>query len=203
MITKIGEHRVRHGDVYDDLGELFDRKVDLFYSDPPWGEGNLKYWQTMNQKMNGVEPKEVNLDKFLNRIIQVAVENTTDDAIIFIEYGMRWYQQLVELAESYGLRNLKNIELLYGSPERPLMLCIFSKGKDVEFPEGYDESVWHTKGFDSLKAAVLPLAGNRKTICDPCCGLGYTAKLAKENGLVFYGNELNEKRLQKTMERLK
>ena len=38
-IIQIGRHRVRHGDMFDDLSELFGGdKADMFYSDPPWGE---------------------------------------------------------------------------------------------------------------------------------------------------------------------
>jgi predicted methyltransferase len=38
-------------------------------------------------------------------------------------------------------------------------------------------------------------------ILDPCCGMGYTAQIAIDNGMYFYGNELNAKRLQKTINR--
>ena len=37
---------------------------------------------------------------------------------------------------------------------------------------------------------------------DLCCGMGYTAQACIDNGLKFIGNELNEKRLGKTIGRL-
>jgi 16S rRNA G966 N2-methylase RsmD len=51
MITDIGIHRVQHGDIMNGLDELMEGdKADFIYSDPPWGQGNLTYWQTMNKK---------------------------------------------------------------------------------------------------------------------------------------------------------
>ena len=45
MIYKIGEHTVRHGDIHNEIeiNELTQNiKANIFYSDPPWGSGNLK-----------------------------------------------------------------------------------------------------------------------------------------------------------------
>jgi hypothetical protein len=33
----------------DDLDDLFQgAKADVLYTDPPWGEGSLKFWRTLN-----------------------------------------------------------------------------------------------------------------------------------------------------------
>lgn len=202
-ITQIGPHRVRHGDVYDSLDELLQgEKADLFYSDPPWGEGNLRYWQTMNYKMNGVERKDVDLVSFLHRVIDVAVTYTKDDAIIFFEYGCRWHDQFKAIAEGHGLHHICSTEMVYGSPARPVMSLVFDKDGTHVPPVGYQESVYHTTGYKSLLAVMEPFSEGKKSILDPCCGLGYTAKFAVDHGLAFFGNELNEKRLDRTIERL-
>lgn len=204
MIKNIGMHRVRHGDVYDDLTELMqNQKADIFYSDPPWGEGNLKYWQTINHKMNGEETKEVNLETFLDRIAEVAYEYTKEDGVVFIEYGYKWNEDLIKVFEAKGFKLQKSIEVLYGSPKRPLIENIFTKGKDLHITDEYIKSVYHTSGFDTLRNAITPFAKPNGIIMDPCCGLGYTAKFAVENNMIFYGNELNKKRLDRTIERLK
>ena len=71
-ISQIGPHRVRHGSVMDSLDELMGaEKADLIYSDPPWGQGNVKYWQTMNKKMTGSEPVDIDFDAFLGRLFEV------------------------------------------------------------------------------------------------------------------------------------
>lgn len=76
-------------DSLDDL--MGSNLVDFVYSDPPWGEGNLKYWQTMNLKMNpGTLRRDVSLSSFLDRIFDVYLRYTKENALIFIEYGQRW-----------------------------------------------------------------------------------------------------------------
>ena len=200
MIKEIGIHKVRCGDIFDNLDELYgSEKIDIFYSDPPWG--NLEYWQTLNEKMTGAERKKTDLLKFLNRFFDVAVMYTNYDAPIFVEYGIKWNPQLIEMAESHGLRLHAEIEMLYGSPARPMVLNVFSKTGKLNLPLEYKKSVYHTKGYKSLLAALKPFEG-KKSITDPCCGLGYSARYAAEHGMAFYGNELNASRLAETERKL-
>lgn len=199
-ITQIGKHRVRNGDIYDNLDELYaGQKADVFYSDPPWG--NLEYWQTLNEKMNGAERKATNVTTFVNRVFDVAIKYTKDNAPIFIEYGWKWNNHLIAIAENKGLKLECTIEMLYASPKRPMALNIFSKGQPLNLSEEYKQSVYHTNGYNSLRTALKPFE-NCGIITDPCCGLGYTARWAIEHGVAFYGNELNAKRLEKTIEKL-
>lgn len=156
----------------------------------------------MNAKMNGAERKEVDLDKFVDRVIDVSVEYTSDKALIFLEYGQKWYGWLKGKACAKGLHELASIEMLYGSPKKPLMLGVFDKDGSHEVTDEYRSAVFHTSGYSSLCAAMEPFAKSGQTILDPCCGLGYTARFAVEHGLTFFGNELNLKRLEKTIERL-
>lgn len=201
MIMQIGKHRVRNGDIYDNLDELYaGQKIDVFYSDPPWG--NLEYWQTLNKKMNGVERKPTDIATFVNRVFDVAIKYTRDDSPIFIEYGWKWNKQLIDIAESKGLKLECTIEMLYASPKRPMALNIFSKHGNLNLSDEYKQSVYHTHGYKSLLTALKPFE-NAKTITDPCCGLGYTARYAVEHEMAFYGNELNAKRLEKTIEKLR
>lgn len=202
-IIKVGSHRVRHGDMFDDLDELFDGvKADMFYSDPPWGEGHIRYWQTMNQKMNGAERRDTDLQSFLHRIFEVAMEYTKDDAVLFFEYGCRWHDEFKQMAKEHGLIHLCSTEMLYGSTHRPLIGMVFDKDGSHVLPDGYQESVYHTSGYNSLVAAMEPFVQGAESVFDPCCGLGYTARFAVEHGMKFYGNEINRKRLDKTIERL-
>ena len=54
----------------------------------------------------------------------------------------------------------------------------------------------------TLRAAITPFTTAGQTVLDPCCGMGYTAKFALENNLIFRGNEINGKRLQCTIDKL-
>ena len=202
MIKNIGKHRVRHGDVMENLDELIDGKVDIMYSDPPWGQGNLRYWQTMNKKMTGAEKKDIEYWAFIKRILEVADLYVKDDGMVFIEYGLQWTDDIIDIAKERGFHLLEVIEMVYSSENRPLNLILLSKNPDIEIKKEYIDSVYHTKGFKSLQRAITPFAQKGMTILDPCCGMGYTAQFALDNGMRFIGNELNRKRLQKTIDRL-
>lgn len=202
-ITKIGKDVVMHSDIM--LSNIQDvlqgQKVDMMYSDPPWGTGNLNYWQTMNKKMTGAKKNEVDLDAFLRKIFSIAKDNVK--GIVFIEYGIQWRDDIKKMAKQYGLVDNGTIRLQYksGSKLLPLDLHLFSK-KPITIPQSYIKAVTDTYGYNTLKQAMTPFAKEGGTILDACCGMGYTAQLAIDTGMTFYGNELNAKRLQKTINRL-
>lgn len=203
-IISIGKHKVSNYDLmYLDVQALIGKsKVDFMYSDPPWGSGNLKFWQTMNKKMTGANPNEVDLDKFLNIIFASAKEYVNE--VIWLEYGQRWRNDIIYLGKKYGLVNNGIVQLMYrsGSGLLPLDLHVFSK-KKLQLPNNYFENLHNTIGYNSLKNAIIPFARNEATIIDLCCGMGYTAQIAVDTGMNFIGNELNSKRLEKTIKRLK
>ena len=206
MIQRIGKHKVSHCDLMQlNIKEFLEgQEFDVMYSDPPWGEGNLKYWQTMNVKMNdGAERNEVDLNKFLNIIFDSASKYVKDDGVIFIEYGQRWKDQLIDIAKNYGLICNEVIEMLYrgGGKLLPLDLHIYSK-KPIAISQEYIDSVYQTYGYDSLKKAIAGFAKKDNKILDLSCGMGYTAQTAVDNNMTFFGNELNLTRLGKTIKRL-
>ena len=202
-ITQIGKHRVMCSDVMTaDINELLEgRKVTVLYSDPPWGAGNLKYWQTINRRQTGAEIKEVNLDRFLNRIFQIIKDYVREVALV--EYGIRWYDEIKEYAKKYGLFDWGTIGVVYGSERRPMYLHLFTLKRKTPLPKSYIDSIRGTTGYDTVTKALKPLITYGTSILDPCCGMGYTARAARELGAIFYGNEMNAYRLQKTIRKLK
>ena len=202
MIHIIGKHRVKHGDVTQGISDLMQSETaNIFYSDPPWGAGNLKYWQTMNHKMTGQSPKEVDYDRFLNSIFKSARDYTSGP--ILIEYGIRWRNDIKQYGERYGLQHHGIANLLYrsGSKLLPLDLHLFSNGQ-INIPPDYFKKLENTVGYETVRRAVLPFAVEGATILDPCCGMGYTALVAIEGRMRFRGNELNSARLDKTIAKL-
>lgn len=201
MITTIGKHKVQHGDVRNGIDLLMgDETADLFYSDPPWGVGNLKFWQTKNLKDTGTPRTDQDLDDFLSHIFRIASRYTK--RVVMIEYGIRWRDEIIKRGEAVNLKHLDVIGLRYKSGKGllPLDLHVFSPSGGISaLPRDYESQVRDTYGFDTLKKAVGPLCIKGDTILDPCCGMGYTARAALENGMTFRGNELNAVRLQKTI----
>jgi len=204
MITNIGGHKVKCGNLIDGIDDLMGNDMaDILYSDPPWGEGNLKYWNTINQRDNKNEQKEnVSLDKFLNILFSVAVKYCRGP--IIIEYGIRWKASLIDKAKEYKLNSIIVCDAIYktGSKFLPLNIHVFSN-KDIMLPEDYKDTLKNTSSLQTVRMAIKPFAQAGKIILDPCCGMGKTAAIAKEYDMIFRGNELNKKRLDKTIKLLK
>lgn len=203
-VTKVGKHTVMHSDIMkSDIKKLLKgKKVDMMYSDPPWGAGNLRYWQTINKRQTGDSPNDVNLVLFLHKIFDIATNHVK--GVVFMEYGIKWRDDIKALIKEYKLKDIATIPLQYksGSNLLPLDLHVFSKTKQ-ELPQAYIDSVANTHGYNTL-TKVFSLYPDMKgvTILDPCCGMGYTAQIAVDRGMTFYGNELNSKRLEQTIKRL-
>lgn len=202
-ITQIGSHRVQHGNLMNGIGELMcGEKAAIFYSDPPWGQGNLNYWQTINWKMTGAPKIEIDLKAFLCKIFELAVEYS--EGMIFIEYGVRWKDEVINTGREYGLRHLSVIQIKYraGSSVYPMHIHIFNKVVPCLSPL-YLNEIEGTMGMETLRKAVGPFAEPGKIILDPACGLGNTARIAMETGMHFRGNEINEARLLRTVDLIK
>lgn len=203
MIYQIGPHRVRHGDVGEglDISQLVGGAIaDVFYSDPPWGSGNLKYWETMNNKMNKVNTEVITKDvgEFLGMIMGYAAAYTC--GWVVIEYGKRWVDSLIHRGKVEGLYFCGKVEAVYGGKNHPVDIIFFH----TEGAQPIDlSSVYHLKGYACVKEVfrlLAPAAGG--VGMDLCCGMGYTAQACIDNNMRFIGNELNYARLQKTIKRL-
>lgn len=209
-ITQIGVHRVRHGDVNDLPGmlQLMGReRAAIMYCDPPWGDGAIKMWSTLNRKNTGAVVPPVPLAKFLTSVFSLAQHYVTD--YLLVEYGVRWREIITSNGAQFGFtpRGVVGIRYKGSGKVLPLDLHVFTKGAAM-VPQGYADSVAGTMGYQTIQAAIKPLAGLLRAaggtpiIFDPCCGMGYTAQAAVDYGLAFRGNEFNAMRLAKTIKRL-
>lgn len=216
-IHAIGPHRVRHGDATKPLDDLMGSDTaHILYSDPPWGEGNLKFWSKVNARMTGNEHVPATLADFFDAYFAAAHKYVTH--YMLIEYGVRWRDTVQSrgIAAGFTPRGIINLKYRGGKGKGdaaflPLDLHVFTKG-DLPVPEGYEAAVENSYGYDTLKRAVPPIVaavraqigdGQPVTIMDHCCGMGYTAQAAVDNGLIFRGNEINAARLEKTLARLR
>lgn len=204
MITDIGKHRVQCADVMGGIDSLMQGKqADFVYSDPPWGQGNLKYWQTINKRHTGREPNEINYAEFLPHYFNMVSKYVKD--ICVIEYGVSWREDVIKVAYDEGFKSLGVFTSMYqASKLLPLDIHVFSKSGNVKIPTEFEAKCLEFKGIHVVKyifSALLP--DDAELVLDPMCGMGYTAQATIDYGRTFYGNELNKKRLNKTIERLK
>ena len=204
MITEIGTHKVRKGLIRDGIDDLMgSEKADLIYTDPPWGEGTMKYWQTLNQKDTGAEPQDITYESYMNDMFGIIAKYAK--GAICIEYGVKWADDLIDRASRFGLKYGATVELLYrtGSKIAPCHLHFFGNQEPITLSPSLLADVYHTRGYTTLQKVFNHTAVPGGIVLDPTCGLGYTAKAAVEFGMKFRGNEMNAKRLQKTIERLR
>jgi hypothetical protein len=204
-VTEIGPHRLRHGNLLDGaeafLELMHNDSADITYCDPPWGYGNLRYWQTINRNMTGEEARITpNLESFLHAMF--ALITAYAKGPILIEYGVRWREELTGVAREHDLVHHGFGVPVYGRPPRPLHLHLFTPRR-LNWYGDVSERWWAvdvngTTGLATVLAAATPFAVPGGIVFDPCCGLGYSARMAVKYGMRFRGNELNAERLGRT-----
>jgi len=207
MIYNVGPHKLQHGDILNGIDDLMaGEKADVIYTDPPWGVGNLKYWQTINKKMNGTEPKEVDYNGFLEAIFSTIQKYAKNKVVI--DYGVKWKDDIINYGRAKGLTHHGVATAYYdGKKMRPSHIHFFTVNpndkiiitpklvSDLEASNGND-----LNGIQSIFDFINPTPGE---LClDPCSGVGLTAQAAKDHGMRFNGNELNFARLKKSQDRL-
>lgn len=204
-VVDIGPHRVRVGDLFDKgLGEeLFgDRKFDLMYTDPPWGSGTMKWWRTKANKDAGL-PIEgvVSAEAMLHRIFELFWLYGKPGSPLLIEYGQRWRDDVIRIGEETGAAFRALAHPVYSSKRLPMDLFLFNGSPKID-RRAWVNRVNGTRGYPTVLAATEGLVRPGGLICDPMCGMGYTARLAVEHGATFIGNELNPVRAEKTIAKL-
>jgi hypothetical protein len=201
-MTCIGVHKVTCGDIMQGIAPLMGSdKCGMFYCDPPWGVGMIGYFNTKNRKETGVEiPKATNRD-FIDKVFSIAKQYTT--GIVCIEYGRKWQNQIIDAGERAGLKHLGIANLKYPSGKKflPHHLHFFSTGNQTCTPM-HLASLEGMTGVEAMVKATAPYIKPGEILLDPCCGLGMSAELSRKIGMHFRGNELNKKRLDKTIQRL-
>ena len=176
-------HRITMHDIMtNNLDDLFTgEKADILYSDPPWGEGNLKYWRTFN----GQKGHPVNWIEFIKRVKYLCDRHVTGSC--FIETGVKFEKDIITIfGEPQG-----RYEIIYSNKNLPNILLGWGEQPKLS-PHG-------KKGFDVPFTVISSLPTKPRSVFDCCIGLGMTAKVAKKLGIICYANELNPKRAERTM----
>jgi len=204
-IFTIGKHKVKCGSITNGIDDLMGNQVvDIIYTDPPWGDAHIKFFYSMNEKDTGQKKENISFDSFLNIMFSIFRKYT--NKFLFLEYGIKWREMIINYGKSFGFNHNIVIPLLYKSDGKilPLDLHIFSKpGVDVSFiTNEYINSVSNRVDYEALIYVFKPFIGKDLKVLDPMCGLGNTAQICIDYDFTFLGNELNSKRLIKTIDRL-
>ena len=201
-IFNIGSHRVSLASVDCGVVEnmLGNDRVSILHSDPPWGDGNLKYWVTLNKRMTGNVFTSLTYDALIARLFGLVHRYV--DGFVFIETGLRWETLLAKRFETEGLKNIRIVRMRYKSGSRWLEQTLVGGTTGPQY--SYDYQYADLEPVDEIvtiiRSTKVP-AGS--IVLDPCCGMGNLARAAVKTGMRFRGNEFNAARLQKTIDFLK
>tara|TARA_Y100001937_G_scaffold44729_1_gene62898 strand:- start:240 stop:875 length:636 start_codon:yes stop_codon:yes gene_type:complete len=207
VFTKIGNHVVKHGDICDGIEDLMGvDQADFIYTDPPWGQGTLSYWQTKNVKDNGgpdvVEKRPHKHLEFLATFFNILVKHGKGPVIV--EYGEAWKEEVLSAATQAGLSYNETYRSFYksGAYLRPLHIHFFNIHTEQDW-QVVRETCQHQRGQALVSALFEMFCPQNGIVLDPMCGMGFSAVAAVKRGCSFRGNELNKTRLAKTITKLK
>lgn len=186
-VIEIGRHRLLCGDVMaGDVQRVLGRElVDVVYSDPPWGPGNLKYWGTHAKRKQSGDWR-----KFLDAFC-VSVTRASPAGVIFVEMGLRWVDELAAIMRACGRAEAARWTVQYKAGNELLPNALWYSGPSL--PAGFNPTP--LRGAALPRYCIAPFARPEGIVLDPCCGKGYTARAAVAHGMAFYGLEYNASRL--------
>lgn len=197
-IKQIGKHRVSENDIQNvDFNELLNgQKAHILYTDPPWGDGNMKYWCTLNKRHTGKEIEAMSYKSLIQIIKKIIINNV--DGYVFLETGNQWLEDTKNDLQGI-LFNTEVYSLQYKSGSKLLTnpVIVGSTNPNIKLPNL--QSLEGAIDEKSLEIAIPLLAKEGSILLDPCCGMGNSARSAIKNKMVFVGNEFNAKRLEKTI----
>lgn len=213
MLKIINNHIVQCSDIMKDqtkLIEMIRNKVDILYCDPPWGDGMIKFFNTLRKKQTNTYSENLPHNKmFLQRLAVLTLESKAK--FICIENGNKWSLETEEIFKSNGFFHVATINGYYDKPKKSMKVHLFLNLEQLEdksnefiksIKEKFIKNCTDKSGFELVESVFFACMGTNlkeKTVFDLCCGFGMTAKIAKKHGMNFIGNEVNQKRLDKTI----
>lgn len=176
----------------DDISALFkSKKAQMAYSDPPWNKGNAKSFQTKNGT-----PRDVDFPSFIKKVVSTLQKYTERD--IAIEMGNKEAPNVKNIIKNLGGIIIQDSEIFYGDNKPNRLIRFHFSGsvydREINIPSEYRD--------EKIVKSVLEKTMLKKgeIVFDCCAGLGMTARVAYSLGLVFYGVELNPRRLANVLE---
>jgi len=175
--------------------------VDCVWSDPPWGPGLVKWFYTHNKN----RVANIEWDTFLS-LFTLACSSSCPRGPIYVTMGNDWVLDLKRAFEKVGVSEIAHYTVYYksSSGSRPCTLWVGSKAPQKYIPPIMPLDVAggpeKNQALDRVVKWSLENHSDIKSVFDPCCGVGQTAKVAVPLGLTFYGVELNPDRAKRTFD---
>tara|TARA_Y100000310_G_C20591270_1_gene768139 strand:- start:326 stop:955 length:630 start_codon:yes stop_codon:yes gene_type:complete len=204
-MIEIHTHKLLCGDITKGAVDtvMQNEKANIIYSDPPWSLGNLRFWDTMNSKMNLVDSKYVDWDFFIKNLIKIINKYSMPETLVFIEMSIKFYEHFITLIEEntqFKIKQVFNVQYKGSGKLLPSIVMYFVNDSDYSFDE---KTIDKTSGNATVENILTPIAQKDFIVLDPCTGFGRTMRVSDSLGMRFRGTELNQKRLDKAIKFLR
>jgi 16S rRNA G966 N2-methylase RsmD len=161
-------------------------RVDMIYCDPPWNNGIL----TNYRKRAGYVSKDT-VSNILDSILLIVQK--LKPKVLYLEIGVQ-NKHLVE--EKFKQYNKKCFNITYYGKKPCFLYQIYF----INTTGGYDFS-----NIDDAETPYFAISYEKqhlhiKNVLDICAGTGITGRAAKQNGIYFFGLELNKEKISKLLE---
>jgi len=203
---KVKNHVFTHGNINDNqldiaIAENYPNGIDFCYTDPPWGNGNLNYWDTMNKKMNQQTTDQIDQITLENRVVHLICKHVKNYA--FIVYGVREAESLISILNKQpNVTDVQYIEKKYKSGDKWLKNCVIAVTLNSAAKRDWFPILENKNGLEGLHAICQEFK-NIYTSCLECfVGQGFYLKVFDKYGFNVIGNELNLSRLQKAISKI-
>ena len=184
-----------------DMNYLLEgKKANVFYSDPPWSDGNLRYWNTMRNKNTGTtETNVLSLKEMTNKVRDIIRNNV--DGYVILETGNKAIDFQVEILKPV-VHNIQIFDVFYksGSVWKPNKILVSVTNPKYKF--NLDLTGIKCDGFVLPDLILNHVAKEGDLVIDPFMGLCNTGMASIKNGMVFAGNEFNSSRYDKALKSL-
>lgn len=174
--------------------------VDFCYTDPPWGEGNLKYWKTISDKVDGGLEKQVTQEQLENIIVEIISEKVSYYA--FIIYGKKQAESIIKKFNEK--KNIKKVQLInkkYKSGSKwneNCVICVtLNDAKIIDF-----SFLTNKNGIKGLLEVCELFKDKYKTVLELFVGIGHYLKILNKYQFIVIGNEVNKSRLKKALNKI-
>jgi len=202
---KIKSHILTQGNIKGDqlrkaLDQHFPSGVDVLYTDPPWGQGTIKYWNTLNKKNTGDDTEILSVEQIETIIVDYIMEYVKQYG--FIIYGKREAAGMMARLTKTGLRDIELIPRTYNSGSKRLPNVVITFRTPLAPAIDWRSLLEGTNDMDTLRIVCDQLAGKAKTVLDMFIGIGDYLKMLDRYGFTVVGNELNSARLEKAIAKI-
>jgi len=153
---------------------------DILYTDPPWENRMVKWFETKMAKDTGAMRPQNDIDSILNKLSLLA----DTEKPCFVEYGQRGFERVIQQMENSGHKCMQCVARLQKN-NSPFVIMAFNA--NVEIP--------NLQGFDIVTAIVKNFKS--PIVWDPFAGIGATRKAVEAGGGKYIGYEMNKARFDK------